>query len=114
MTGITAIAPELYRLSTCIPEIDLQFDQFLSRDEEPLLFHTGLNKLFPDVREAVGRLIHPSRLRRIGFSHYAPLNRPDRATFYGGEPRDYTDYPALALEPIGRTGTNEKEFGLSG
>jgi N-ethylmaleimide reductase len=30
------------------------------------------------------------RLRRK-----APLNRPDRATFYGGGERGYTDYPAL-------------------
>jgi flavorubredoxin len=70
MTEITEIAPEFYRLSTYIPKIDLQFNQFLSRDEEPLLFHTGLKKLFPDVREAVGRLIHPSRLRWISFSHF--------------------------------------------
>jgi N-ethylmaleimide reductase len=25
----------------------------------------------------------------------APLNEPDRATFYGGEARGYTDYPTL-------------------
>jgi N-ethylmaleimide reductase len=32
----------------------------------------------------------PARLRRG-----APLNEPDRATFYGGDARGYTDYPAL-------------------
>jgi N-ethylmaleimide reductase len=32
----------------------------------------------------------PERLRLC-----APLNRPDRATFYGGGERGYTDYPAL-------------------
>jgi N-ethylmaleimide reductase len=26
----------------------------------------------------------------------APLNTPDRATFYGGADKGYTDYPALA------------------
>jgi N-ethylmaleimide reductase len=26
----------------------------------------------------------------------APLNTPDKATFYGGDARGYTDYPALA------------------
>jgi N-ethylmaleimide reductase len=26
----------------------------------------------------------------------APLNAPDRATFFGGGERGYTDYPALA------------------
>ena len=25
----------------------------------------------------------------------APLNAPDRATFYGGDERGYTDYPTL-------------------
>jgi N-ethylmaleimide reductase len=32
----------------------------------------------------------PERLR-----NGAPLNQPDRATFYGGDARGYTDYPAL-------------------
>ncbi len=32
----------------------------------------------------------PERFRR-----HAPLNRPDPATFYGGDDRGYTDYPAL-------------------
>lgn len=36
----------------------------------------------------------PERLRRR-----APLNDPLRATFYGGDARGYTDYPALA--PLG-------------
>ena len=31
----------------------------------------------------------------------APLNAPDKATFYGGGAKGYTDYPALdkALDP---------------
>jgi N-ethylmaleimide reductase len=33
----------------------------------------------------------PERLRRGG-----PFNPPDRKTFYGGDARGYTDYPALA------------------
>lgn len=70
MTEITEIAPELYRLSTYLPALDLQFNQFLARDDEPLLFHTGLRQLFPTVHEAVGRLIDPAKLRWIGFSHF--------------------------------------------
>ena len=35
--------------------IDLQFNHFLVRDEEPLLFHTGMRRMFPEVREAVAR-----------------------------------------------------------
>ena len=70
MTTVTEIAPQLFRISTFIPEADLQFCQFLARDEEPLLFHTGMKRLFPMVREAVASLIDPARLRWIGFSHF--------------------------------------------
>jgi flavorubredoxin len=67
---ITEIAPDFYRISTYIPEIDLQFNQFLVKDEEPLLFHTGMKALFPVVREAVETIIDPSKIRWISFSHF--------------------------------------------
>ena len=67
---ITEIAPDFYRISTYIPEIDLQFNQFLVKDEEPLLFHTGMKALFPAVREAVETIIDPSKIRWISFSHF--------------------------------------------
>jgi flavorubredoxin len=67
---ITEIAPDFYRISTYIPEIDLQFNQFLVKDEEPLLFHTGMKALFPVVREAVKTIIDPSKIRWISFSHF--------------------------------------------
>ena len=70
MTQITEVAPDLYRISTYVQEINLQFSQFLVRDDEPLLFHTGLKKLFPLVRDAVATLIEPSRIHWIGFSHF--------------------------------------------
>lgn len=66
----TEIAPDLFRLSLYVPEINLQFNQFLVRDEEPLLYHTGMRKMFPAYREALARLIDPARLRWIGFSHF--------------------------------------------
>ena len=68
--SITEIAPDLYRISTYIPEIDLQFNQFLVKDDEPLLFHTGMKSLFPTVLEATKTVIDPSRIRWIGFSHF--------------------------------------------
>ena len=70
MTTITEIAPDVFRISTFIPDFNLQFAQFLVRDEEPLLFHTGMNALFPIVREEVGKLIDPSTLKWIAFSHF--------------------------------------------
>lgn len=68
--AVEEIAPDLYRISTYVPEIDLQFNQFLVKDDEPLLFHTGMNALFPSVLETVSNLIDPSRIRWIGFSHF--------------------------------------------
>ena len=70
MTQITEIGPDIYRISTFIPEGNLQFNQFLVRDEQPLLYHTGMKGLFPAVRDAVATLIDPSTLRWIGFSHF--------------------------------------------
>lgn len=34
MPVVTEIAPDVYRICTYIPEIDLQFNQFLVKDEE--------------------------------------------------------------------------------
>ncbi len=68
--AVAEIAPDLYLISTYIPEIDLQFNQFLVKDDEPLLFHTGMKAMFPLVRDAVKSLVDPSRIRWIGFSHF--------------------------------------------
>ena len=70
MTTISEIAPDLYRISTYNADGGLQFNQFLVRDAQPLLFHTGHKTLFPVVREAVASLIDPTTLRFIGFSHF--------------------------------------------
>lgn len=70
MTSIHEIAPDLFRLSIYVPDFDMQFNHFLVRDEEPLLFHAGLKSMFPALREAVARLIDPTRLRYIAWSHF--------------------------------------------
>jgi flavorubredoxin len=70
MAAVNEIAPDFYRISTFISEINLQFSQFLINDEEPLLFHTGMRALFPDVRDAVATVIDPAKLRWISFSHF--------------------------------------------
>jgi flavorubredoxin len=68
--AIEEVAPDLYRISTYVPEINLQFNQFLVRDDEPLLFHTGMRSMFPLVLDEVARVIEPSLIRWIGFSHF--------------------------------------------
>ena len=67
---IDEVAPDLYRISVYVPQFDLQFNHFLVRDDEPLLFHTGMRGMFPAVREAVAALIPPESLRWISWSHF--------------------------------------------
>jgi hypothetical protein len=70
MTVIDEIAPDLFRLCVYVPEIDMQFNHFLVRDEDPLLFHTGLRSMFPLLQEAVATLIDPGGLRHVAWSHF--------------------------------------------
>lgn len=70
MSRITEIAPDIFKISTFIRELDIQFNQFVVRDEEPLLYHTGMRGLFPLVSEAVAELVDPNKIRWIGFSHF--------------------------------------------
>jgi flavorubredoxin len=70
--ALDEIAPDVFRISTYIEDFDLTFNQFLVRDDEPLLFHTGMPAMFQEVRAAVARVLDPSRLRWISFSHFEP------------------------------------------
>lgn len=70
MPTVTEIAPDVYRISVFWPEINLQFNHFLVKDEEPLLFHTGLRRMFPEVREGVNKILDPAKLRWISWSHF--------------------------------------------
>lgn len=73
-TKVDEITDGIFRLSTFVPDIappaGFTFNQFLVLGDEPLLFHTGLRKMFPLVQAAVSRLIPPERLRWIAFGHY--------------------------------------------
>jgi flavorubredoxin len=72
-TRIDEIAPDIFRLSTLVPDIappaGFTFNQFLVRAEQPMLFHTGMRQLFPLVSEAVGRIVALDDLRWISFAH---------------------------------------------
>jgi flavorubredoxin len=71
-TTVDEIAPDTFRLSTFFPEVGptgFSFNQFLVRDEQPFLFHTGMRGLFPLVSEAVARIVPLTDLRWISFGH---------------------------------------------
>ncbi len=63
---ITEIAADVYRLSAFHPDYGIQFNQFLVKDDEPFLMHTGFRRSFPTTVEALARVIDPSTLRWIG------------------------------------------------
>lgn len=73
-TRIDEIADGIYRISTAIPPEAMPggftFNQFLIAADEPLLYHTGLRRIFPDVCTAIERVLPVSRLRHVAFSHY--------------------------------------------
>src|SRR5581483_882648 len=73
-TKIAEIADGIYRLSTFVPEIaapaGFAFNQFVIMGDEPLMFHTGLRKMFALNRDALRRLMPLERLRWIGFGHF--------------------------------------------
>ncbi|MCO6415072.1 MBL fold metallo-hydrolase [Siccirubricoccus sp. KC 17139] len=71
---IDEIADGIFRLSVHVPQIappaGFTFNHFLLLGEEPLLFHTGLRRMFPLLHAALARLMPPERLRWISFGHY--------------------------------------------
>jgi len=69
---IDEIAPDVFRISTLIPDVapgGFSFNQFLVRDEQPFLFHTGMRGLHPLVAGAIDRIVPVETLRWISFGH---------------------------------------------
>src|SRR5581483_4577236 len=72
MANIDQIADGIYRINhpVQIPGGGFSFNQYLVVDDEPLLFHTGQRGLFEGTREAIARVMEPSKLRYVAFSHF--------------------------------------------
>ena len=71
-TRVDEVAEGIFRISTPFPELPggFSFNQYLLKDDQPLLFHTGPRRTAALVREAVASLMKVEDLRFIGFSHY--------------------------------------------
>lgn len=70
MLEINEISEDTYRISVYVKEFDLQFNHFLVEDDEPLLYHAGMRKMFPLIYEGVSKIIDPKKLRWISWSHF--------------------------------------------
>jgi len=71
-TRVDEIASDVFRISTFNPDFGIQFNQFLVRDEQPFLMHTGMRRMFANTLGGVRQVIDPATLRWIGFSHFEP------------------------------------------
>jgi flavorubredoxin len=127
MAKIDEIAPDLFRISVFVPEINLQFNHFVVRDDQPLLFHTGTRRMFPAVREAVARIVNPADIRWISWSHFevdecgalnqwlaeAPNAQP-LCTEVGAmvNLHDFSDRPARGLRPDETIDTGRHRYRL--
>jgi flavorubredoxin len=71
-TRIDEIAPDIFRINTPLSHLPggFSYNQYLIRDEAPLLFHTGPRKLFASTLKAVAAAIPVDTLRYVGLSHY--------------------------------------------
>ena len=70
---VDEIGDRIYRVSMFMPHVrppaGLTYNEFIVLADEPLLFHCGHRKLFPDVSAAVARVLPLNRLRWISFGH---------------------------------------------
>ena len=72
-TNLHEIAPGIYRINTPIQipgGPDFNFNQYLIKDDAPLVFHTGPRRMFPLVAEAISKVLPLEKLRYVAFSHF--------------------------------------------
>jgi len=110
---VTEIAPDTFRISTFHPDFGIQFNQFVIRDDEPFLMHTGMQRMFETTLTAVRSILDPATLRWIGYGHFEPDECGALNQFLAIAPRaqvvcgfvgtmvmqnDYADRPPRQLE----------------
>jgi flavorubredoxin len=98
-TIVDEIAPDIFRLSTWVPDVTedgFTFNQFLLTGDEPFLFHCGHRQLFPLVSDAVNRLVPLEKLRWIAFGHVEADECGAVNLFLGAAPNAEVIHGALA------------------
>ena len=122
---VDEIAPDLFRITCFVEAANFQFSSFLVRDDEPMLYHTNLRGLFPDIKAGVETVLDPATIRWIGFSHFesdecgalndwlgiAPHAEPV-CSFVGARTSvgDFSDRPPRVLEGDERIETGSHTF----
>jgi flavorubredoxin len=123
-TRVDEVAAGIYRISTPTDVIPggFTFNSYLVAADEPLLFHTGLRKLFPYTLEAISSIMPPEKLRWIGGSHFEGdefgalndlLAAAPEATPFGAEIGVLTSLNDFASRPA-RGFADGEEFSIGG
>jgi flavorubredoxin len=70
-TTVAEICPHIWRINTPVDVLGgFSFNQYLIVDDAPLLFHTGLKRMFEPIKAAVETIMPCKELRHVSFSHY--------------------------------------------
>ncbi len=112
-TNIHEVAEGIFRINTPVDIAGgFSFNQYLIVDDDPLLFHTGLRKMFALIQDAVGSIISVKDLRYIAFSHFEADECGSLNEWLGAAPQaspvcsqvaamvsvnDVADRPAIAM-----------------
>ena len=121
-TRIDEVEAGIYRICTPLDVIPggFTFNSYLVIDDEPLLFHTGWRKMFPNTLEAINKVMPVEKLRWIGGSHFEGdefgalndlLEAAPRATPFGAEIGVLTSLNDFADRPPRGFGDGE-EFSI--
>jgi len=70
MTRIDEVGQGVYRVATFDPAYGISFNQFLLADERPALIHTGPHQAYEAVRNAVAKVMDPSKLAYVVVPHF--------------------------------------------
>ena len=121
-TRVDEVAAGIYRICTPMDVIPggFTFNSYLITDDEPILFHTGLRKLFPITLEAINKVLPVEKLRWIGGSHFEAdefgamnelLTVAPEATPFGSEIGVMTSLNDYAIRPA-RGFADGEEFSI--
>jgi len=96
------IAPGVYRLSTFVTEVappaGFTFNQFLIDGDQPMLFHCGHRRAFPQIAEAAARIMPLERLAWISFGHVEADECGAMNEWLAAAPRAQVVHGALACD----------------
>ena len=50
MAAINEISEDVYRITIYVKYYDIQFNHYLIKDDEPLLYHAGMKRMFQELK----------------------------------------------------------------